>query len=251
MSLGRFDTDSSALTARIDAHERFGGGDFPGWALGALGAKPGERVLDLGCGTGRQTLPLASAGCTVTAIDASGESLAAVRDAARDGGVAERVRTLQRRFDDLAPGDLDGGPYDRVISCYALYYATDPGRLLRHVAERLASGATVFVCGPSFANNAELRALHFGLAGTEPPGPTAAARFMEDEGPRLLADHVGEVQRLEFENRLRFADGEALHAYWSSYNLFDPALDDAFRAEAARLGSFETVKRVVGLRARA
>jgi malonyl-CoA O-methyltransferase len=43
------------------------------------GPLEGKRVLDLGCGTGRHTLPLAMAGASVVAVDGSDEMLARAR----------------------------------------------------------------------------------------------------------------------------------------------------------------------------
>ncbi len=47
-------------------------------ALAARPSPPGRRALDLGCGTGRDTLPLLAAGWHVTAIDAEAQALQAL-----------------------------------------------------------------------------------------------------------------------------------------------------------------------------
>jgi len=247
--IGRFDTDSEALRARIGAHERYSTGDMTGWALGVLGAQAGERVLDLGAGTGEQSLRLLGGRARVVAVDASGESLHELRDAAEAGADLE---TVQGRFDDLV-GRQCGGSFHRAISCYALYYADDPRRLLERVIELLEPGATLFVCGPAFANNAELRGFHYDLDGSAPAGPTPAATFMEQTLPALCDELLGGHERHEFENWLRFDTAEALVAYWSAYNLYDPALAERFAVAAdehlATNDTFATAKRVVGVRA--
>jgi trans-aconitate methyltransferase len=56
------------------------------WQHGAslvelLGPRPGERILDLGCGTGHLTAALAAAGATVVGMDQSAEMLAQARQA--------------------------------------------------------------------------------------------------------------------------------------------------------------------------
>jgi hypothetical protein len=62
------------------------------------------------------------------------------------------------------------------------------------------------------------------------------------------------VERFEFANEMRFDSAEALVGYWSSYNLYDPALEERFRAAAdehfASNDVFSSAKRVVGVRAR-
>jgi hypothetical protein len=52
---------------------------------------------------------------------------------------------------------------------------------------------------------------------------------------------------------MRFDSADALVGYWSSYNLYDPAIDEPFRAAAdahfADHDVFVSAKRVVGIRA--
>jgi SAM-dependent methyltransferase len=233
----------------IDAHDRYSSGDFTGWALELLGAGPEDRVLDIGAGTGQQTVRLAPRVRSVLAVDASEESLAALAEQAPGN-----VRTLAGRFDDLAAAPCDAR-FERAISCYALYYAEDQQRAVARVRELLEPGGVFVFCGPSFENNGELRRFHWGLADADAPGPTPASTFMEVTGPELCRGLFSTVERFEFTNEMRFDSPDALVGYWSSYNLYDPALEDRFRAAAEEhfAGSdvFVTAKRVVGIRAQA
>lgn len=245
--IGRFDTDSAALTARIDAHARYASGDFTGWALGLLGAGAGDRVLDVGAGTGQQTLRLAPDVRSVLAVDASEESLATLAAAA-----PANVSTIAGRFDDLAARACEAR-FERAISCYALYYAEEVERVVARLHELLEPGGVLVFCGPSYENNAELRRFHWALADADPPGPTPASTFMEQTGPDLCRARFAEVERHEFTNELRFDSADALVSYWSAYNLYEPALEDRFRVAAeehfAANETFTTAKRVVGVRA--
>ena len=245
--IGRFDTDTAALEARNAAHKRYSTGDMTGWALGLLGAQPGDRVLELGAGTGQQTLRLAPDVRSILAIDAAADSLATIDAAGRDN-----VTTRAARFDELIAQPWETR-FDRALACYALYYADDQRGLLAHIAEGLEPGGTLFFCGPSKANNRELRELHFGLLGEPVPGATPAQRFMEDDAPAWCAELYATVERFEFTDEMRFDSADALVGYWSAYNLYDPRIDDAFRAAAeahfADHDVFVSAKRVVGIRA--
>ena len=69
----------------------------------------GGRVLELACGTGRFTIPLAKAGLEVVAGDLSEQMLASARAAAAKAGVAIDFRQLDMRDFDL------GMRFDTVI----------------------------------------------------------------------------------------------------------------------------------------
>src|SRR3954468_21022233 len=84
--------DASTYGERIaDRYDdEFQGSIEPQVALLAALAAPGNRVLELGIGTGRVALPLAERGLTVAGIDASPKMLA--RLAAKPGG--DRVHAV-------------------------------------------------------------------------------------------------------------------------------------------------------------
>lgn len=57
----------------------------------ALDLVPGERILDVGCGTGRHTRELATRGMVVHGIDISGRFIEIARDGAPDGATFGRL----------------------------------------------------------------------------------------------------------------------------------------------------------------
>ncbi|GBC83694.1 tRNA 5-carboxymethoxyuridine methyltransferase [bacterium HR11] len=57
--------------------------------------QPGDRVIDLGCGTGEDAVWLARRGIVVTAVDASAAMLAVARRKAEAAGVADRIEFVQ------------------------------------------------------------------------------------------------------------------------------------------------------------
>jgi SAM-dependent methyltransferase len=64
-----------------------------------LRARPGESVLDVGCGSGALALPLARAGHDVTGLDFSAGMLDLLRRQASEEGL-QNVRTVQAAWDD-------------------------------------------------------------------------------------------------------------------------------------------------------
>ena len=82
-----------------------------------LGLNPGDAVLDLGCGPGSLSVPLARLGLSVTAADPEPEMLAAAEVAAQAAGV--RVTHWRGGSYDLTP---DMGPYQLVTIGRAFHW---------------------------------------------------------------------------------------------------------------------------------
>jgi len=76
--------------------------------VGLLDLAPGQRVLDVGCGTGRHAVPLASRGLQVTCVDLSPAMLDRARARAADAGVELELHEADARHlpEDLAGFDV-------------------------------------------------------------------------------------------------------------------------------------------------
>jgi ubiquinone/menaquinone biosynthesis C-methylase UbiE len=88
-----------------------------GRVAGLLGLKPGDAVLDLGCGTGMLAVPFARLGMRVTAMDPEPDMLAAAKNAAEEAGVAVTLR--QASSYDLT---ADMGPFKLVAIGRAFHW---------------------------------------------------------------------------------------------------------------------------------
>jgi len=93
--------------------------------IGLLAPKPGERILDLGCGDGALTEKLAATGATVVGVDASPEMVAAAR-----------ARGLDARVMDGQSLEFDH-EFDAVLSNAALHWMRQPDAVLKGVRRAL------------------------------------------------------------------------------------------------------------------
>jgi SAM-dependent methyltransferase len=102
-----------------------------------LRLSPGARVLDVPCGAGRLTLPLAERGCATTGVDVSQEFLDAARSAAAERGLTAAF--LQADMRELPRDDA----FDAVF-CFgnSFGYLDDAGNeeFLAAVAAALSPG---------------------------------------------------------------------------------------------------------------
>ncbi|MFF3213377.1 class I SAM-dependent methyltransferase [Streptomyces sp. NPDC002886] len=132
--------------ARAAAWDRKFPGDGPAFAtaVGEFGLRPGDRVLDAGCGTGRALTALRAAvgpSGTVLGADVTPQMLAAAREAGRD---AEGALLLA----DVALLPLRDGVLDAVFAAGLVAHLPDPGANLRELARVVRPGGRLALFHP-------------------------------------------------------------------------------------------------------
>lgn len=101
------------------------------------GLGPHRRILEIGCGTGQATRPLARLGCTIVAVELSADTAAVAR---RNLAGFPAVTVEVGAFEDWAP---PAEPFDLVVAATAFHWI--------HPAVRFAKTADVLGPGGSLA----------------------------------------------------------------------------------------------------
>jgi len=116
-----------------------GGADMSALYERFLGrVEAGRRILDAGCGVGRDVLAFAEQGYSVVAFDASAEMVRLASERA-----AGRAEVLQMRFDDAAWRE----EFDGVWACASLLHvpATDLPPVIRRLRAALRPGGVIYM----------------------------------------------------------------------------------------------------------
>jgi trans-aconitate methyltransferase len=120
-----------------------------GGVLEWLAAKPGESILDLGCGDGQLTERVALSGANVVGVDASPEMVRASRE--------RGIEAIEASAEALP---FDSGAFDAVFSNAALHWVRDHDAMMSQVHRVLKPGGR-FVA--EMGGHGNIAAIHVAL----------------------------------------------------------------------------------------
>lgn len=226
---------SANFDARVRIYELFDVSPerWPRWLFGRLGLRGGERVLEVGCGTGnlwRENAERIPAGVSLTLTDLSPGML----DDARKR-LAALAPQPELRTADVQSLPFADASFDVAIASFMLYHVPDRGRALRELARVLRPGGRLLVGTYPWTHLLELRELveRFGLSGSMLPVGRDSSHFDLEQA----ADELARVLRVEHVQRrdsaLAVTDPEVLVAYVRSFVADSQALDP-LRAHVTR-----------------
>lgn len=172
---------------------------FGGAVLEQLSLHPGDRVLDVGCGTGATTIAIARlvAPTTTVGVDISAPMLAAARRRCVDAGAAN----IEFRQVDMQDTEFEADSFDVAFSRFGVMFFPDPARAFGNIRRGLVAGGRLgFVCfqgpfdNPMILGPVLAAAEHVDLL--PPPGPTEPGPFSLADPQRVrdLLDEAGFVE---------------------------------------------------------
>lgn len=243
-------TDSTKLSNRISAHKNYSTYDINEWILEHISPKKGEKLLDIGCGTGEQLLrctKVCGPHSEVIGIDTSVDSLAIIKENCSKEGLTN-IKTILGNMDDLP--DLLGSQndFDIVLSCFALYYSKNISQLILTIKRILKKNGRLFVCGPEMGNNVELIEFQSQISRSflKPVQYPMTDLIL----PEVIKNFKN-VSQYHFLNPILFPDIDSMITYWRSYILFDSIIEQDFiyhtKKHFENHSKFITTKRVIGI----
>jgi SAM-dependent methyltransferase len=116
-----------------------------------LGLRPGECVLDMGCGAGRHAFEMYKRGADVIAFDQDADELATVREwfaAMRDAGEVPAGAEADVKEGDALSLPFADGEFDRIVAAEVLEHIPADIQAIEELVRVLRPGGTLAVSVP-------------------------------------------------------------------------------------------------------
>jgi len=192
-----------------------------------LGPRPGERLLDLGSGTGAIALRAARAGAAAVAIDSAAPLLDKAReDAGREG------LSVQLDVGDVEYLPYEDAEFDLVGSAFGFIFAADHANVAAEIARVARPGARIGFT--AWKPNPRVGELYRRFTEEPLEGREATEWGREDH----VEDMLGEDFELEFVDGTLWVDAGSGEELWELFSTSSPPVMallqrlDAERAEA-------------------
>jgi cyclopropane fatty-acyl-phospholipid synthase-like methyltransferase len=248
----QFNTDTQALVSRLDINKSSALYDLEEWIFNQVRLKDSMKILDIGCGTGKQLFALAkqlSPDCEIMGVDLSADAVTRVNEQAMEKGLTN-VKGVQCGIDDVI-ATCDGEKFDLIVSTYAIYYSSNLPLLLRSLKEILTEDGQLFVSGFGKESNQEVYDLVNGVAGSGQATIDSIEDFISAEDIANVASVYSSSVISRLDNKIIFISPEDVMTWWENHNSFISDLrqgaQESVSAHFQSQSTFPLSKNVLGV----
>lgn len=178
-------------------------------AVDRLNPKPGERILDVGTGTGWAARSIAARGATVTGVDLGTE-------------IIEAAQTLSNGYPiDFRVGDAEALPFpdnhfDAVISTFGVMFVRDPEAAAAELARVVRPGGRVVLA--TWATGGSVQEMFQLIKSYRPVEDDPAPSPFEWGQTARLTELLGNSFSLRFEEAISFFRPPSAAKAWETFS---------------------------------
>ena len=229
------------LLARIDIHKKYGSRDIDEWMLHIINPQKGSKILDIGCGAGKQCFLFYKAlegDADITGGDVNPELLEKARQ--ENAKIGNRIKFIDLDFNQRFP--INNDEFDLVTSCFAIYYSEDIPNTIAEMHRVLNQGGHLFTTGPMPENKKLFYDIIFEATHKPIPPMPGSSRY-SSLIHKNIQNLFSTVELHIFENPLTFVEVDPFLVYTRASLSEDRRLWKNLFEDA---GGFEQVMQAIG-----
>lgn len=202
---------TSDLQTRIDIHGKYGGRDIDQWMLDLLELQKGIKILDVGCGSGKQCFSFFNylqGDAEIFGGDVSADLLAQARE--NNAKTGNKIKFHELNFNQRFPHPDNS--FDLASCCFAIYYAENIPFTISEMHRVIKPGGRLFTTGPMPSNKQVFYDIIREATGKTIPPMPGSSRY-STEIYSAVTNLFSKVELHIFENPLTFENTEPFLAY--------------------------------------
>jgi len=205
--------NETTLQQRIDIHDKYSKYEINDWIKEKIHVNPGEKILDIGCGNGKQAIMYAKG------VGTSGEicGIDIVQDLLDEAKIRSTEEGLKITFinhDANNPLPFEDEKFDIISCCFSIYYYSNVEYTLTEMKRVLKKGGRIFIAGPTVENAHQMLSVYAKVMGKKIP--QIREERMRDEIIPLIIKLFKNTTIEIFENPIEFPDPDTFLYYFSS-----------------------------------
>lgn len=224
----------ASLSTRLDLNKKYQSRDFQQWLMTRLAVGPGENVLDVGCGTGAQSLRfLEAVGQTgsVSSCDISAESIDVLVAQSSNDPRLQALTADMADLPSLIATEFLHKTFTLAHSAYSLYYSPQRDSVLRTMAESLHSSGRVAIFTPISPHGmVDLAAQFSDIPEAVHDVLTAYPAHLQE----LFREMFWDVRIDLFQSEMRVTSVEDFMDFYKATTYYSEAAEDSIRTYATR-----------------
>jgi ubiquinone/menaquinone biosynthesis C-methylase UbiE len=222
-------TSGINLNTRLSLNAKYQSRDFHAWHHRVLDVQRGEHVLDVGCGTGAQSLRFldeVQEGGSVTALDISDESISDLLSKAGEDARLQAVVSDMDNLSSLLESTCTRNKFTLANSSYAIYYSNKWRDVLRVMADSLISSGRIAIFTPTTPHGMVDIASRFARV---PTTVYEGLTFGETELLPEVRSLFWDVEAHYFQSEMIVKSADDFVSFYEATSYFDPSAQQSIK----------------------